>query len=343
MEVEPARPGEALVGCHCQPQVWPRHPPAGGPGLGVPQHREGDDAAAGADLTRRRRGTSGRGGDRWRGRCWRPGRRGRGASSRRVTHPGRRSSSSTCPCRRCGRLGRGDERARATRCAGARRARRRRHRSPRGLGVRRGPDRRRCPPVRTTPSRTSEKRRSPDWLPGSSRPGIWPSAMLAAGTRSSSSNIRPGASWPSSTSPATTSSECRRPRRLEPERGHRTLRDVRRAGGRGALVDRRARPSGRTGRADRPPPRAGPGAPRQVLAPIAPGLVREVGVASVEVLRAGDRQPITGRRVVGRRRRTGDRASRTPAILTLSLDGPWALDVAKAMALAASRGLLTRG
>ena len=171
--------------------------------------------------------------------------------------------------------------------------------------------------------------------------GIWPSAMLADATRSSSSNIRPSSSWPWSTW-RRRRRRGRCPRRLEPERGHRALRHVRRAGCRGALVDRRARPTGRTGRADRPAPRAGSRSPSTSSRPIAPGLVRQVGVASVEVMRAGDRRPITGRGVVAVDGEREIEFRDTAPTVTLSLAGPWSVEVARTMAVAARRGLLCR-
>lgn len=85
-----------------------------------------------------------------------------------------------------------------------------------------------------------------------------------------------------------------------------------------------------------------PGARQQVLAPIAPGLVREVGVESLEVIRAGDRRRISGRGVVAV---DGERELEfrdTAPTVTLSLAGPWSLDVPRAMAVAARRGLLCR-
>ena len=85
-----------------------------------------------------------------------------------------------------------------------------------------------------------------------------------------------------------------------------------------------------------------PGAPRHVLAPIAPGLVREVGVASVEVLRAGDRRPIPGRGVVAVDGEREIEFRDTTPTVTLSLAGPWSIDVARTMAVAARRGLLCR-
>jgi predicted polyphosphate/ATP-dependent NAD kinase len=85
-----------------------------------------------------------------------------------------------------------------------------------------------------------------------------------------------------------------------------------------------------------------PRAPRRVLAPIAPGLVREVGVASVELLRAGDRRRIRGRGVVAVDGEREIEFRETAPTVTLSLAGPWSLDVSRTMSVAASRGLLCR-
>ena len=87
-----------------------------------------------------------------------------------------------------------------------------------------------------------------------------------------------------------------------------------------------------------------PGAARRVLAPIAPGLLREVGVDAVDVIRPGERSCMTGDRGVvavdGERELefSGD----APTV-TLSLEGPWSVDVARTMELTASRGLLAGG
>ena len=87
----------------------------------------------------------------------------------------------------------------------------------------------------------------------------------------------------------------------------------------------------------------GVGAARRVLAPIAPGLVREVGVAAVEVLRPGEPRVVAASRgVVALDGEREVELRGSAATITLSLDGPWRLDVAEAMRLAASRGLLTR-
>ena len=87
-----------------------------------------------------------------------------------------------------------------------------------------------------------------------------------------------------------------------------------------------------------------PGASRRVVAPIAPGLVREVGVESVETLPPDERRRVRG--AVGVVAIDGERElefrGEAPTV-TLSLRGPWSLDVSRAMAVAASRGLLVGG
>lgn len=84
-------------------------------------------------------------------------------------------------------------------------------------------------------------------------------------------------------------------------------------------------------------------AARRVLAPIAPGLVREVGVESVEDLAPARLHVLatrTGVIAVDGEREIELRGE--PATIELSLDGPWRLDVPTAMHVAASRGLLLR-
>jgi predicted polyphosphate/ATP-dependent NAD kinase len=80
----------------------------------------------------------------------------------------------------------------------------------------------------------------------------------------------------------------------------------------------------------------------RVLAPIAPGLVREVGVATVEVVRPG--QPHVGRTTEGVVALDGEREielrGAAPTV-TLGMDGPWSVDVSRAMSLAASLRLLS--
>ena len=85
-------------------------------------------------------------------------------------------------------------------------------------------------------------------------------------------------------------------------------------------------------------------AARRVLAPIAPGLLREVGVEAIEVLEPGDRRRVGGHQgvVAIDGERELEFRGEAPDV-TLSLAGPWSLDVPQAMALAASRGLLTYG
>jgi predicted polyphosphate/ATP-dependent NAD kinase len=84
-----------------------------------------------------------------------------------------------------------------------------------------------------------------------------------------------------------------------------------------------------------------PGAARRILVPIAPGLLAQVGVDAVDVIPPGERVSITGPRGVvaidGERELEFD--GETPTV-TLTLKGPWSLDVARTMNLAASRGLL---
>jgi predicted polyphosphate/ATP-dependent NAD kinase len=86
-----------------------------------------------------------------------------------------------------------------------------------------------------------------------------------------------------------------------------------------------------------------PEADTRVLAPIAPGLVAEVGVSSVTALQPGE--AVALRVASGVVALDGEREIElrgTRATVTLSLDGPWTVDIARTMALAASRGLLTR-
>ena len=86
-----------------------------------------------------------------------------------------------------------------------------------------------------------------------------------------------------------------------------------------------------------------PGARRQVMAPIAPGLVRSVGLDTVTVVRAGERLRIAGARgVVAIDGEREIEFSDTGPTVTLSLAGPWSLDTGRAMATAAARGLLCR-
>ena len=85
-----------------------------------------------------------------------------------------------------------------------------------------------------------------------------------------------------------------------------------------------------------------PSAARRVLAPIAPGLVREVGVDTIDVLRPGEPWLVNGDAVVALDGEREIELRERTAQVTLTLDGPWSLDVGRAMRLAASRGLLSR-
>ena len=70
----------------------------------------------------------------------------------------------------------------------------------------------------------------------------------------------------------------------------------------------------------------------------------EIGVEATELLRPGEPHQIeTQHGVVTLDGEREIELRGTPATVTLSSDGPWSLDVTKAMTLAASRGLLTRG
>lgn len=83
------------------------------------------------------------------------------------------------------------------------------------------------------------------------------------------------------------------------------------------------------------------GAERHVLAPIAPGLVRRVGVASVDELVPG-RSAVVADGVLAIDGERELEATAAPVRITLSLDGPWSVDVARTLAVAAERGLLAR-
>jgi predicted polyphosphate/ATP-dependent NAD kinase len=81
----------------------------------------------------------------------------------------------------------------------------------------------------------------------------------------------------------------------------------------------------------------------EVMAPVAPGLVRGVPVRAVEPLLAG--RPRVVQVTDGVLALDGERELELrgdPATITLSLDGPWSLDVARVMELAAERRLLAR-
>lgn len=89
--------------------------------------------------------------------------------------------------------------------------------------------------------------------------------------------------------------------------------------------------------------RLGPDAPRQVLAPIAPGLVRPVGLHSLDVLEPGEpvsAEPRTGVVAIDGEREIELRGE--PVVVTLSLEGPWRVDVPKTMRLAAARGIFVQ-
>lgn len=86
-----------------------------------------------------------------------------------------------------------------------------------------------------------------------------------------------------------------------------------------------------------------PDAARRVLAPIAPGLLREVGVAAVESLEPRMCCQVRGREgvvAVDGEREIEFRGA--PPTVTLSLDGPITVDVERSMRLAADRGLMDR-
>jgi predicted polyphosphate/ATP-dependent NAD kinase len=86
-----------------------------------------------------------------------------------------------------------------------------------------------------------------------------------------------------------------------------------------------------------------PASDRRVLAPIAPGLVAEVGVGDVTVLSPD--QPVPLPPCTGVIALDGERELELrdePVSVALSLNGPWTVDVARTMAVAAERGLLTR-
>jgi predicted polyphosphate/ATP-dependent NAD kinase len=86
-----------------------------------------------------------------------------------------------------------------------------------------------------------------------------------------------------------------------------------------------------------------PRARRRVLAPIAPGLVREVGVAAIEPLEPGTCWRVTaGQGVVAIDGEREIEFRRAPPTVTLSLTGPVTIDVERSMRLAATRGLLDR-
>ena len=85
------------------------------------------------------------------------------------------------------------------------------------------------------------------------------------------------------------------------------------------------------------------GAPRQVLAPIAPGLVVPVGVGEIGPMRPGSVHRVDARAGViavdGERELTFG-PGEEPAV-RLRADGPWCVDVPAVLAASARRGLLT--
>jgi hypothetical protein len=90
--------------------------------------------------------------------------------------------------------------------------------------------------------------------------------------------------------------------------------------------------------------RLAPDAARQVLAPIAPGLVVPVGVSSIERLEAGLVHHVdarTGVIAVDGERELAFGPGEHPAV-RLRADGPWCVDVAAVLAASARLGLLER-
>jgi predicted polyphosphate/ATP-dependent NAD kinase len=90
--------------------------------------------------------------------------------------------------------------------------------------------------------------------------------------------------------------------------------------------------------------RLSPAAPRQILAPIAPGLVVPVGVADIERMRPGSGHQVEARAGViavdGERELTFE-AGELP-VIRLRTDGPQCVDVAAVLAASARLGLLRR-
>jgi predicted polyphosphate/ATP-dependent NAD kinase len=86
-------------------------------------------------------------------------------------------------------------------------------------------------------------------------------------------------------------------------------------------------------------------APRRVLAPVAPGVLAQVGLLEVAPLRAGE--SVTSAVPRGTVAVDGERELEfgpgTPVTVTLRADGPTVLDVRAALAHAAERGLLVSG
>ena len=90
--------------------------------------------------------------------------------------------------------------------------------------------------------------------------------------------------------------------------------------------------------------RLAPGAARQVLAPIAPGLVVPVGVGSIGRLEAGAVRHVDARAgviAVDGERELAFGPGERPAV-RLRADGPWCVDVAAVLAASARLGLLER-
>jgi hypothetical protein len=90
--------------------------------------------------------------------------------------------------------------------------------------------------------------------------------------------------------------------------------------------------------------RLAPDAARQVLAPIAPGLVVPVGVRSIERIEAGPVHHVDARAgviAVDGERELAFGPGEHPAV-RLRADGPWCVDVAAVLAASARLGLLER-
>jgi hypothetical protein len=90
--------------------------------------------------------------------------------------------------------------------------------------------------------------------------------------------------------------------------------------------------------------RLAPDAARQVLAPIAPGLVVPVGVSSIERIEAGPVHDVDARAgviAVDGERELAFGPGEHPAV-RLRRDGPWCVDVAAVLAASARLGLLER-
>ena len=159
-------------------------------------------------------------------------------------------------------------------------------------------------------------------------PGAWPSPMLPAQQGPRRRARGPASSWPSSTwrprrrrlsAPARCGTRARSPSCSSPS-PIRAPSGSPRSRGSSDLSDGTSRSACASV--------LRPGARRQVLAPIAPGLVRRSGWTTVEVIRAGERRRIAGGRGVVAI--DGERELEfrdTAPTVTLSLAGPWSLDV----------------